>query len=174
MSGPVVLPIPSSPLEFIPQAMSVPFDSSARLWASPTEIATTPDSPPTGIGVMLHAPKLQLSGPVLFLLPSWPWLLLPQALTVPVERRARLWLEAAIAAAPESPLTGIGLVLHGAPPQVSGPVLLPSPSCACVLLRHARAVSPAARATVLNPRHAGAITARVSARGAHQRLPVSL
>src|SRR5438874_717999 len=74
VSGPVLLPFPSSPLLFTPQAMRVPFESSATLWLStkPAEIAMTPGSPLTAIGVLAQALPLQLSGPVLPLFPSSP------------------------------------------------------------------------------------------------------
>ena len=92
VSGPVLLPFPSSPELFRPQSTSVPFERSATLWLSTSaaEIATTRETPLTGIGFLLHPRVPQLSGPVLFPFPSSPFSLSPHAMTVPFERRARL------------------------------------------------------------------------------------
>src|SRR5437899_1281933 len=109
VSGPVLLPSPSSPSKFRPQAMSVPFESRARLWHAPQATATTPESPATGTGVLLHELLPQVSGPVLLPLPSWPNSFSPHALTVPSARRARLCsAPAEIAVTPLSPLTATG------------------------------------------------------------------
>src|SRR5438477_329882 len=75
VSGPVLLPLPSSPELFRPQSMRVPFERSATLWLStrPAEIATTPETPLTGIGFVLHLSGPHVSGPVLVAFRALRW-----------------------------------------------------------------------------------------------------
>src|SRR2546425_1181631 len=144
VSGPVVVPSPSCPELLAPQAMTVPLRSNARLWTSPAETAATPLRPPTGTGVLVQGRPLQPPGPVAVPSPSCPRLLAPQArrppwlppqdMTVPLLSRARL---SALAETPSTeliPPAATGVLLHGVlptsePAQVSGPVVVPSPSC---------------------------------------------
>src|SRR6266699_1797292 len=79
--------------------------------------------------------------------PSCPKLLLPQAFTVSLPSKARpCSFPAEIARTPFRPLTATGDVLQALLPasHVSGPVVVPSPSCPDSLLPQAVAVFDAA------------------------------
>jgi hypothetical protein len=144
----VVVPSPSCPELLAPQEETVPSLRKARLYSQPAETAFTSVRPLTGTGVRAQAPSLHVSGPVVVPSPSWPARFWPHAITVPFLRTARLWPLAvqaqprpAIAVTSLRPLTGTRVLLQGTflPPvsQVSGPLLIPSPSCP-------RAMSPQA------------------------------
>src|SRR5258708_3687451 len=80
----VVVPSPSSPLAFPPQAQTDPSDWSARLCNVPALMAITPaplPNPltPTGVELLVRVP-----------LPNWPKSLDPQAATEPLDLSARL------------------------------------------------------------------------------------
>src|ERR1700732_2447666 len=88
----VVVPLPSCPPPFSPQAATVPFSSNAKLWPlaalvpPPPAIAVTPVSPLTATGNVLQAvcsslmlePR-QSSGPTVEPSPSCPSLFAPHA-----------------------------------------------------------------------------------------------
>src|ERR1039458_3785251 len=131
----LVVPPPSCPRLFLPQAMTRPFLSRAKLKNSPAETATTSRSPGTSTGTSL---------PDVVPLPSCPYWLPPQAITLPVVSRARLWPSgkgpqppAETAATPVSPRTSTGVSLLDVVPSPSCPSLLapqaitvPAPSSA--------------------------------------------
>src|SRR5450756_2441066 len=103
----VVVPLPSWPELFKPQARTWPVEVSARLWSPPPAMAVTvvPEGRLTATGVLL------LVGVPL---PSWPGALEPQARTWPVEVSARLWLEPPampVTVVPEGRLTATGMLL---------------------------------------------------------------
>src|SRR5436853_5561819 len=110
-----VVPSPSCPDSFAPHARTVPFERSAMLrWPSElAAIATTFESPGTGVGVELGfvVPS-----------PSWPLALSPHARTVPSESSAKLCSKPpAIATTFERPGTGVGLLMQPQPVVVGLP-----------------------------------------------------
>src|SRR5438128_1119789 len=113
--------------------MTLPLLRRARPWGPSAEIAVTPVRPLTATGTSLL---------VVVPLPSEPAKLLPQALTVWLPSSARLKPPPAeIAVTPPSSLTATGVSLQEteekASEQVSGPLLVPSPSCPDALSPHA-------------------------------------
>src|ERR1700716_1517116 len=76
--GPEALPYPRFPYRLFPQAITVPFASSAKPSLRPDVTAVTPLSALTSTGTLLSvvAPS-----------PSCPMLLEPQAITVPLLNR---------------------------------------------------------------------------------------
>jgi hypothetical protein len=80
VSGPVVVPIPSSPILLSPQHCTVPPDNSAQPAISPTQTAVAPASPLTATGV---------AGLFVVPLPSSPAELSPQHCTVPPDSNAQ-------------------------------------------------------------------------------------
>src|SRR5436190_8657088 len=99
-----VVPSPSSPDVFPPQASTVPSDRRAKAWREPTEIWTTSLTPATWVGV---ATGVGAAG-----MPSSPRSFAPHAHTVPSDRRARLKLPwAATATMPEGVAHGRGTLL---------------------------------------------------------------
>ena len=80
----LVVPRPSWPRSFRPQAHTVPSDRRARLNSSPAATwVMTPLRPLTWTGV---------DRSVVVPSPSAPCSLIPQAVTVPSDRTARLWV----------------------------------------------------------------------------------
>src|SRR5579885_1593940 len=128
----VVVPSPSWPESFIPQAHTVPSFFTARLCATPAASAVTPTMPPltwTGVERLVVVPS-----------PSCPSSLAPQAQTVPSFFRARPWpVPATIAATSVRPLTWTGLVRL---------VVVPSPSWPASLTPQAHTVPSFFRATL--------------------------
>ncbi len=78
-------PLPSSPDLLLPQAMTVPFSSNAKLWLWPAAMAVTLLSPLTATGVLLQGVALprntHISGPVIVPTPNCPVSLPPHAAT---------------------------------------------------------------------------------------------
>ena len=92
------------------------------LSTSPAEMAVTPLSPATAIGVLLQASPPQSSGPVFVPSPSCPSTLRPQAMTVPLLSRARPWPPPAeIAVTPLSPPIANGTSLFVVVPLPNEP-----------------------------------------------------
>src|SRR6202023_2736641 len=122
ISGPVLLPSPSSPVSLRPQAITLPVPpSSARLECSPAAIAATPVSPFTATGTPLF-----VSPPF----PSSPNVSLPQDVTLPLSSSASpnaLPAEMAVTFS-LSPFTSTGTSL---------PLVVPLPSCPEPLVPHA-------------------------------------
>src|SRR5882672_9906744 len=118
------------------------------LWKPPAATATTFARPDTATGT---------DRSVVVPSPSCPSLLAPHAITVPSPSSARLWSSPAeIATIPLSPLTATGLVLQGtvlkpADGQVSGPVVVPSPSWPYSLSPHATTVPLERSASACGP-----------------------
>src|ERR1035441_3231941 len=107
--------LPNSPSRLRPQAATVPSPQSARLWSKPAAMATTVrpwSAEPEFVFTATGARRF-----LLVLSPSWPYLLKPQAATVPSEHNAKLWSRPAAmptttlpdsAETPESVLTATG------------------------------------------------------------------
>jgi len=76
VSGPVDVPMPSSPSVLSPQHSTVPTDRSAQALKIPADMAVTPLNPDTATGVVEQAsipvPKRHVSGPVETPVPSSP------------------------------------------------------------------------------------------------------
>src|SRR5450759_2176754 len=113
----VVVPLPSWPELFKPQARTWPVEVSARLWSPPPAMAVTvvPEGRLTATGVLLS---------VVMPLPSWPEALKPQASTWPLEVSARLWRlppAMAVTVVPEGRLTTTGVLLLVVVPLPSSP-----------------------------------------------------
>src|ERR1700687_5649096 len=81
----VVVPLPSCPYWFEPQASAPPVEVNAKLWLPPAAMAVTvvPGARLTVTGMLL---------PMVLPSPSWPALFEPQASLCPVDVSARLWL----------------------------------------------------------------------------------
>src|ERR1017187_5573410 len=167
LSGPVLVPSPSSPYSFSPQAMTVPSSSSARLCDEPAAIALTPLSPATRTGVVLQAvegrsKKSQNSGPLLVPLPSWPKEFSPHDMTVPSSNTARLVSPPAAAAlTPLNPLAATGVSLQkgeGLPT-----LLAPLPGCPYASMPQPTAPEVADAGSTLARVNATAIAPRTSA-----------
>src|ERR1035438_10876349 len=81
--------LPSSPSRLRPHAATLPAPQSARLWAKPPAMATTVllwSAEPEFVFTATGARRF-----LLVLSPSWPYLLNPQAASVPSEHNAKLW-----------------------------------------------------------------------------------
>src|SRR6202011_3354456 len=129
----VVVPSPSWPTRFEPQAQAVPSDFNAKLKLPAPATAVIPLRPLTRSGVELGSQQVPV--------PSWPPRLPPHAETVPSDFTARLWLKPpAMAVTPLRPLTRTG---------VAPPVVVPLPSWPKLLLPQAKSADrPAAAAAV--------------------------
>src|SRR5438874_1661853 len=107
----------------------MPFANRAHEWAPPEEIETALARPDTRTGVVLHGEPLHVCGPVVLPFPNWPKELKPQHLSLPFAKRAHEWAPPAqIETALARPDTTTGVVLHGEPLHVCGPVDVPFPN----------------------------------------------
>src|SRR5262249_43311772 len=140
MSLLVVVPLPSCPSWFPPQASTWPVLVSARLWKQParTSVTLTPDGSVTLTGVVLS---------VVVPLPSWPRLFKPQASTWPELVSATVWKQPArtwVIFVVAGSFTGVGSFLLVTVPLPSCP-FAPSPQASRAPPAPAWAGCPAAR-----------------------------
>jgi hypothetical protein len=110
----------------------------------PVAMAATPLRPATATGV---------STSVVVPLPIWPWVFLPQHLTVPSPDRAQVWLSLeARVLLPVSPDTGTGLALSVVVPLPSWPELFQPQQLTVQSVSNAQVCPlPAAMAFAFNP-----------------------
>jgi hypothetical protein len=125
VSGPLVVPTPSSPEELSPQQSTIP---EVRIAQKPVFTAARLVAwMPVETGAVLHELSVHWSGPLLLApLPNSPKELFPQQLTIPEVRIAQYPPPSPDRSVAEIP-TGTGILLQESE-QLSGPTLVPSPS----------------------------------------------
>ena len=125
-SGPRIAPSPNSPKELSPQQSTIPEVRMAQYPPAPSATRLVAEMP-MGTGLVLHGSALaQVSGPPVVPMPRSPLPFAPQQSTIPEVRMAQYPPPSPARPVAEIP-TGTGILLHTSE-QLSGPVLVPSPS----------------------------------------------